>query len=207
MGAEIWLWCEEAADADINAQCREVENDAWVEGEINWGKAYYLPGGTISTTLLEKDVVGWYFWDVTPFVLEQREVDNIVSFCIGAAVPDASGRYIFCSREWPLENGRPRLKVTGENIPPENIENIPGVDVSISPGSQSGSPGGTLDYTVTVTNTGSGSDTYSLSATDTAGWTLNIPSTVGPLSPGASNTVTLRVAVPGDAENLSLIHI
>jgi len=201
VGAEIWLWCEEAADADINAQCREVENDAWVEGEINWGKAYYLPGGTISTTLLEKDVVGWYFWDVTPFVLEQREVDNIVSFCIGAAVPDASGRYIFCSREWPLENGRPRLKVTGENIPPENIENIPGVDVSISPGSQSGSPGGTLDYTVTVTNTGSGSDTYSLSATDTAGWTLNIPSTVGPLSPGASNTVTLRVAVPGDAEN------
>ena len=78
---------------------------------------------------------------------------------------------------------------------------IPGVDVSISPGSQSGSPGGTLDYTVTVTNTGSDSDTYSLSATDTAGWALDIPSTVGPLSPGASDTATLRVAIPGDAEN------
>ena len=75
------------------------------------------------------------------------------------------------------------------------------VSVSISPKSRTGQPETTLAYSVTVTNKGDLTDTYDLVATDTAGWTLDIENTVGPLSTGASDTVTLGVTVPDNAEN------
>jgi uncharacterized membrane protein len=76
-----------------------------------------------------------------------------------------------------------------------------GVTISISPSSQRGTPRTTLNYTVTVTNTGNVSDTYTLENTDNAGWTKSLSNTsVGPLSPNASdNTTTLSVTIPDNA--------
>jgi hypothetical protein len=72
------------------------------------------------------------------------------------------------------------------------------VEVSISPTSNSGLPGSTLTYTVTVINTGTVSDNYTLENTDNAGWTKSLSKTsVGPLAPNASENVTLTVTIPG----------
>jgi uncharacterized membrane protein len=68
--------------------------------------------------------------------------------------------------------------------------------VSISPDASTSLRGGTLSYTVTVTNPGSFSDTYKLENSGNAGWPLSIQSSVGPLAPYASEDVTLTVTIP-----------
>jgi uncharacterized membrane protein len=197
--AEIWLWCGDAKYADINAQCRGVGNDSWKENELVWGTAVGLPGDLISATLLRKDVTGWYSWDVTPFVVQQRGVDNIASFCIGAEVPDADGRYIFDSKEYSDNTKRPQLRIAFV----ENVTPVRGVEVSISPSENSAENGQNVTFTVTVRNTGVGyTDNYTLENTDNAGWTKSLSKTsVGPLAPNAFDTVTLSVTIPADAEN------
>jgi uncharacterized repeat protein (TIGR01451 family) len=85
--------------------------------------------------------------------------------------------------------------------------NPPGIEVSISPLSESGLSGSTLTYTVTVTNTGTASDTYTLTKNDSAApsWSPSLSKdTVGPLAPGASGTAQLSVTIPaGTAEGVS----
>lgn len=92
---------------------------------------------------------------------------------------------------------------------PSNIENVVcsahaisaivrGVTVSISPGSQGGPNGTTLNYGVTITNTGNVDDTYSLTATDNSGWSPSIP-TPFPIPAFTYGTITMSVTVPSNA--------
>jgi uncharacterized membrane protein len=74
------------------------------------------------------------------------------------------------------------------------------LNVLISPSSQSGDNGATLDYTVTISNTGNVSDNYILTDNDNAGWSLNLSKTsVGVASFSSDNTTTLSVSIPGHA--------
>ncbi len=74
------------------------------------------------------------------------------------------------------------------------------VNVSISPENQENSPGETLEYTVTVTNTGVSVDNYLLENVDTENWSLELSSSsVGPLGPDDSENVTLEVTIPASA--------
>jgi len=76
-----------------------------------------------------------------------------------------------------------------------------GVSTSISPNYSSGLVGRSLTYAVTVRNTGNVSDTYSLTATDTAGWSPSVSPASLSLSAGESGTAALSVIIPEDAEN------
>ncbi len=73
----------------------------------------------------------------------------------------------------------------------------PGVEVS-GPAGQSGQPLEVLSYEFEVTNTGDYTDTFSLGWE--GAWQVSLPggTSTGPLSPGASTTVTVLVTVPGD---------
>jgi len=82
-----------------------------------------------------------------------------------------------------------------------HVKVVRGVDVSISPSYQSGAPGATLSYTVTVKNKGNVSDTYSLTTADNAGWSRTISPSSLSLAAGASGTATLTVTIPSGAEN------
>jgi len=85
--------------------------------------------------------------------------------------------------------------ITTEELPP-----LPrSVEVSISPGSRSGLPGTSFTYTVTVQNTGSIDDTYTLSAVGAEGWSVSIEPTSLTLAADATGEATLSVVVPPDA--------
>jgi uncharacterized membrane protein len=75
-----------------------------------------------------------------------------------------------------------------------------GVNLSISPVLQTGFDGNTLRYTVTVSNTGDVSDTYSLVCTDNSGWANKyvLPTSL-PVSAGSSESATLFVTIPYNA--------
>jgi uncharacterized membrane protein/predicted metal-dependent phosphoesterase TrpH len=82
-----------------------------------------------------------------------------------------------------------------------------GVDVSISPTSNSGLPGSTLTYTVTVINTGTVSDTYTLENSDNSGWSLSLDNTLLTIPRNENRTTTLRVTIPDNAENCTRDNI
>jgi len=75
------------------------------------------------------------------------------------------------------------------------------VEISISPSYQNGKAGTTLDFALTVMNTGGVEDSYDLSVSDAEGWGPSLSrSQVGPIDPGASTNVTLEVMIPSNAE-------
>jgi uncharacterized membrane protein len=81
-----------------------------------------------------------------------------------------------------------------------------GVRISVSPSTQENSPGGTLRYTVTVTNTGDVADNYDLIKSDTKTWTLSLQSTIS-VPENSSRTATLTVTIPATAENNTIDNI
>jgi hypothetical protein len=79
---------------------------------------------------------------------------------------------------------------------------VRGVEVSISPGYQSGLPAETLNYTVTVVNTGNVTDSYTLSASDTENWNPELSENQFDSVPPFENNereTTLSVTIPDNA--------
>jgi len=90
--------------------------------------------------------------------------------------------------------------VSTENSAKARVAIVQGVDVSISPTDNSGAPGRRLNFDVTVRNTGTGADTFRLTASDTRGWGPTLSITSIQLPGGASRTgIQLSVEVPDDA--------
>jgi len=75
-----------------------------------------------------------------------------------------------------------------------------GVAVAISPGYQSGPPGTTLEYTVTITNTGTLDDKYELTISDYKGWGPTLDNYLFEnVQPGENRIATLSVTIPENA--------
>jgi hypothetical protein len=74
-----------------------------------------------------------------------------------------------------------------------------GVDLSPATAAAFGEPGETVEYTLTITNTGNVADTFSLMATGNE-WDVDLPDDVE-LGAGESATFTVEVTIPMDAED------
>ncbi len=61
-----------------------------------------------------------------------------------------------------------------------------------------GDPGTTLTYTLSLTNLGNGDDSFDVSLSGNS-WTASAPATVGPLAPGASESLAVAVSIPAGA--------
>jgi len=97
------------------------------------------------------------------------------------------------------------LQVTGENT--ENVISTiasftvsRGVSIDVSPSYQAGMAGKTLNYKITVTNTGNVIDTYILDAVDNAGWSPELLPSSLTVPLGSSEIATLSVKIPENAE-------
>jgi hypothetical protein len=136
------------------------------------------------------NTAGWYSWTVTSFVAEQYVSDKIASFALIDAgenvAPDHAAR--FDSKEYGNSDFHPYLKIT--------YAPLWGVSISVLPSYQSGLPGGTLSYVVTVTNIGTFDDNYDLTANDNEGWTITLSENYLAVPAGENRTATLCVSIP-----------
>ena len=73
------------------------------------------------------------------------------------------------------------------------------VEVVISPSYQSGMPGATLPYTLTVKNNENVSDNFFLENTDSIGWNLSLDNNLLAIPAGENRAVTLHVTIPENA--------
>ena len=188
---KLYLYCWQADSGGANIQAHRVDNDNWNEGTITWNNMPAI--GENLDGPHSVDSRSQYSWTVTDFVAEQLTGDKIASFCLIDAdennAPDHVSR--FDSKEWGDNFQRPYLKIT--HAP------LYGVDVSILPDNQSGLPGGTLSYVVTITNTGTLDDNYDLTTSDDAGWGLSISPTLLEVPAGENGSSTLGVIIPENA--------
>jgi hypothetical protein len=74
-----------------------------------------------------------------------------------------------------------------------------GVNVFISPEENSGPPGETIDYTVTVKNAGNVSDNYLLTVSDDLGWGPVVEDNLLEVPAGGNGLTTLSVTIPDTA--------
>jgi uncharacterized membrane protein len=84
---------------------------------------------------------------------------------------------------------------------------VRGVKVSISPDYQSGLPGETLNYVITVRNTGNVEDSYDLSVGDDLNWSLLVSPTLLVVPVGGYGTATLSVTIPSGAYGNTIDNI
>jgi uncharacterized membrane protein len=90
-------------------------------------------------------------------------------------------------------------RVEGENSCIAHAVAVRGVEVSISPPEREGAPGDNVTFTVTVSNTGDVSDTYTLEVGDGAGWSLSLDNTSLTVPENGNRTTTLTVIIPASA--------
>jgi len=94
------------------------------------------------------------------------------------------------------------VNTDGETFDELYINKSPKVSVSISPSDNSGRPNTTLNYTVTVINTGNVTDNYALTVSDNTvpSWAPSLSDNLREnVQPGKSSVVTLSVTIPGNA--------
>jgi len=72
----------------------------------------------------------------------------------------------------------------------------PDVQLSATTTSTSADPNSQVQFTVTLTNNGTASGTYSISASDTQGWSISVNPTSAALDPGQNTTITVTANVP-----------
>lgn len=76
---------------------------------------------------------------------------------------------------------------------------VPLPTVSVSPSTNSGSPGETLTYSITVKNEELREDNFSIVVDDVEGWPLSLSENLLTIPAGESEAVTLTVVIPADA--------
>jgi hypothetical protein len=190
-------WVGTAGYHTLTATIKGVSDDSWNESTITWNNAPSM-GSSLDSVDVRARMI-WYSWNVTSFVASQvAGGDRVISLGMVSENEGVNVVVPWTSKDDPTYGATDKAQLivsyTSGTPPPTH-----GVNASISPSSKNGPPGSTLTYTVTVKNTGTASDTYSLTTADNAGWSRTISPASLPLAASASGTATLSVTVPENA--------
>ncbi len=119
------------------------------------------------------------------------------SFALAVTVPqDADARDYTVTVQATAQDSEATRTTLDNTV---TVQAFPDLDIGITPDAASGDPGSELIYTITVTNTGNGADSYDLaqSISGPTGWTAAItPTQLTDLPRDGSTTATLAVGVP-----------
>jgi uncharacterized membrane protein len=191
--ARLWLYFHGSAGggAPGGIAVHFSENDFWTESGITWGnQPSFSPSPTDNVPQFTD--VGWKSWTVTRDAEREFEGDGKVTWCLKGSSEGSGDDYNMAySEDFEDPLYRPYLEVLHAQAYK--------VSISVSPEENSGLPGSTLTYKVTVKNTGGLNDNYSLTVIDNAGWSLTLPENFLSIPAGENRVVTLNVGVPADA--------
>jgi len=202
-----------------DVQIRQVTDDSWVETSINWNNQPAYGSVLSNIILLDNDswagshpIDNWYENDVTSFVKSQFDNgDTTISLMIRCMQEYYDNLYYrgsyYNSKEAALEN-RPTLIVTYE----QPLEH--GVSVNVAPGYKENLQGSVSSFVVTVTNTGSHQENYSMTIGDNENWDLTLSgdnltadNDLENVPQGFNRNLILTVAIPDNATIGSLDNI
>jgi uncharacterized membrane protein len=176
---------EPAADAKTGAPGATVEYTLQVTNEGNLPDAFSLvAGGNAWVAALSAPTTG----ELLPG--QSFELTVTVLIPAGAADDDSDTVTVTATSVGGLTASASATLATTAGA-------VFGVDLSPAAAAQSGLPGETVVYELTVTNTGNASDSFSFSASSHV-WSVDLPGPVT-LAMGASTTVEVQVTIPANA--------
>ena len=126
--------------------------------------------------------------------------DLPVDVPVGTVVPVTYRARLYDSAGAPLRDAGSWGGADGGEVEDNlaNLECTAGLELLPPTAAQSGEPGTTVTYNLSVENTGTCVDTFDVSLGGNA-WTVGAPLQVGPLAAGASASFDVTVDVPSDA--------
>jgi len=202
-------WIKSMTENRVRASVQFTAN-VWYTAMIHAGLTIQAPGlispSNGSTTTDNTPNFTWTSVGGTNFCDFQLASDN--GFTSGVVTVKGLSTTSYTSVE-PLTDGEWYWRVrTGDNSTDVGLWSqtqcftvSTSHEVSISPGYQSGTPGATLTYTVTVKNTENVSGNYFLENTDNAGWSLSLDNNLLAIPAGENRAATLHVTIPAGADN------
>ena len=178
----------------IVIDAENVSDDSWDEDTLNWDNRPPMGPTVLDSETVDSTYDKWYSWDVTSWVANQFAGDKIVSIGLISENENTDASVWFYSKDAYASDPFPYLMVTYALVESYAVR------VSIDPEYQSGSPGDTLNYTVTVANIGVENDNFDLEVSDNESWGLSLSDNSLEILAGENENVTLSVTIPGDAE-------
>ena len=178
----------------IVIDAENVSDDSWDENTLNWDNKPPMGPTVLDSETVDGTYEKWYSWDVTSYTQGEFAGDKTVSIGLISENENTDASVWFYSKDAFAGQPRPYLKVTYTSVKSYAVQ------VSIDPGYQSGLPGDTLNYTVTVANIGVENDNFDLEVSDNESWGLSLSDNSLEILAGENENVTLSVTIPGDAE-------
>ena len=174
----------EQGGSNPSSQTLEIQNSG--DGTLDWSAT---------------DDADWLSLSPASGSCASGEINN-VTVSVDASAISAGDYTATITISAPEATNTPQTVAVNLTITPITPTVTYSVSVAVSPKSQTGLPGDTLDdYTVTVTNTGTEADTYdlSISISDDYGWTLTAPSATSAIASGVFEDIIISLTIPEDA--------
>jgi rhodanese-related sulfurtransferase len=190
--------------SDWQVRARKISSWSWVAQDITSIKSSLIEYGPLVTTFaIYQDFYYHYTGGVYHYDGTSPFVDYHCVVIVG--YDDDQGCWI-CKNSWGSwwgENGYFRIgydECKIQNTVAYITVPVRSLNLSISPAFQVRPSGSTLNYTVTVMNSGAENDNYVLTATDNENWAPTFDNNLFEnVSPGEIRTTTLRVTIPENA--------
>ncbi len=149
-------------------------------------------GTVIDTFILSAGGTAWTLGlptSVGPLAVgEGADIQVIVRIPAGASAGESNVLTVTATSQGDESETASSILTTTANA-------VRGVSLTPLTTEQSGDPGTTVTYTLHITNTGNGVDTFTLSQVGAA-WTTDVPASAGPLAIGEATTIQVVVHIP-----------